>query len=262
MTRERAPKATPSSMPGFREECEMLAALESFDPEAFRGNEQVPQAVCNFVLALALIYNDCKDAIYAHVALAASKPAGSPQKTKVWGAIAGAQLHAFRAVAGLLHELFELIRDNNDVLRHDVFVSLVQRLHPRSREAWAALVAVASDATPTDKLGKRLLLLRNKVFFHYDAKAIFSGYAQHFLGPAKQDDRAYVSRGASMRATRFFFADAAATGYVRSVVGPDDTGELMEELGDIVERINYGLMMIVGTFIQRRGYSFRVEAEQ
>jgi len=36
----------------------------------------------------------------------------------------------------------------------------------------------------------------------------------------------------------------------------------MEELGDIVESINYGLMMLVGTFIERRGYSFRQEAEQ
>jgi hypothetical protein len=52
-------------MPGFREECAMLAQLESFDPEAFQGNAEVPQALCNFVLAIALIYNDCKDALYA-----------------------------------------------------------------------------------------------------------------------------------------------------------------------------------------------------
>src|SRR5258705_1291558 len=94
---------------GFNQECEMLAALETFDPEAFRGNEKVPQTVCNFVLALALIYNDCKDAIYAHVAVAACKPDGPPQKTKVWGAMSGAQFHAFRGLAGLMHELFGLI---------------------------------------------------------------------------------------------------------------------------------------------------------
>ena len=249
-------------MPGFREECEMLAALETFDPEAFRGDDRVPQAVCSFVLALALIYNDCKDAIYAHVALAASTPDGPPRRSKVWGAISGAQQHAFRGFAGLLHELFGLIRENGDVLRHDVFVSLVQHLPSPSREAWVALVNVASDATPTDKLGRRLLRLRNKVLSHYDPKAIFTGYTEHFLGPEKRDDRAYVSRGASMRATRFFFADAAATGYLRSVVGSEDTTTLMEELAEIIDRINYGLMMIVGTFIQRRGYSFRQEAEQ
>jgi hypothetical protein len=249
-------------MPGFREECELLAPLETFDPEAFRGNDEVPQALCNLVLALALIYNDCKDAIYAHVVLAGIKPEGS-QRTRILGAVAGAQLHAFRAVAALLHELFELIRanDNENALRHPFFVSLVQHLHPVSRERWLALVSVARDAAPTDKLGKRLLLLRNKVLFHYDAKAIFTGYTQHFLSPAKRDDRGYVSRGISMRSTRFFFADAAATGYLRSVVGSENTDELTEHLGEVIDQINHGLMMIVGLFIQRRGYSFRPESE-
>lgn len=115
---------TVPKMLGFREECEMLAALETFDPEAFRGDDRVPQAVCSFVLALALIHNDCKDAICAHVALAASQPDGPPKKTKVWGQ---SLVHAFRGV-GLVHELFELIRANGDVLRHDFFVSLVQHL--------------------------------------------------------------------------------------------------------------------------------------
>jgi hypothetical protein len=253
---------TPPKTLGFRDECELLAALETFDPEAFRGDDKVPQAVCNFVLALALIYNDCKDAIYAHVALAESKPDGPPlQRTKVWGAIAGAQSHAFRAVAGLLHELFNLIRANDDVLRHDFFVSLLRQVHPKSREAWAALVDVAHGATPTDTLGKHLLLIRNKVFFHYDPKAIFAGYTEHFLGSKKQDDRAYLSRGESMRATRFFFADAAATGYLSSVMGSETAGALTEEIAEVIVSINHGLMLIVGRFIQRRGYSFRREAE-
>lgn len=255
--------AASPEMPGFLEECEKLAALETFDPEAFRGKDDVPQAVCNFVLALALIYNDCKNAIYAHVAIALSKPAGEPQRNKVWGSIGGVQFHAFRAVAGILHELFNLIRDNEDVLHDAFFDALVNKyLHPKSRTAWLALVEVAFDATPTDKLGKQLLLLRNKVFFHYDSKAIFAGYTQHFLGPEKQDNRAYLSRGDSMRATRFFFADAAATGYLRAIVGSETAGELTKELGDVIETINYGLMMIVGTFIQRRGYAFRQETEQ
>jgi hypothetical protein len=68
----------------------------------FRGNAEVPQELCNFVLALALIYNDCKDAIYAHLALHTLKPVGTPQKTRIWGAINGAQLQVFRLVAALL----------------------------------------------------------------------------------------------------------------------------------------------------------------
>lgn len=261
MTRRPTKTTGPPKTLGFPEECELLAALESFDPAAFRGDDKVPQAVCNFVLALALIYNDCKDAIYAHVALAQSKPDGPPQKSRVWGAMAGAQLHAFRAVAGLLHELFELIRDNQNVLDHPSFASLLQHVHPQSRAAWRALVDVARGAPPKDTFGKRLLLIRNKVFFHYDTRAIFIGYTQHFLGPQKQDDRAYVSRGSSMRATRFFFADAAVTGYLRSVLGSQTAGELSEDIGDVIDSINHGLMLILGHFIQRRGHAFRREDE-
>jgi len=182
-------------MPGFRDECEKLAPLGSFDPEAFRGNDKVPQDVCNFVLTLALIYNDCKDGIYAHVVLAESKPDGPPQKDKVWGAFAGAQFHAFRAVASVLHEVCELIRGNEAILRDAFFCSVVRNLPSRSRKAWEALIDAAHEATPKDDLGKQLHRLRNKVTFHYDPKAMFIGYAAHFLGERKRDERAFVSRG-------------------------------------------------------------------
>ena len=36
---------------------------------------------------------------------------------------------------------------------------------------------------------------------------------------------------------------------------------LAQDLEEVVDSINYGLMLIVGRFIQRRGYSFRTEAE-
>ena len=249
----------PPKIAGFRQECEMLAAPETFEPEAFRGNEKVPQAVCNFVLVLALIYNDCKDAIYAHIALDASKPDEPYRKSKVWGAITGAQMHALRVVTGLLHELLNVIRANEDVLSNEFFVDLVRHLSPKSRDAWQALVSVAQGATPTSKLGKQLLLIRNKASFHYDGKAIFTGYARHFLSAKPNDDRGYVSRGASMRTTRFYFADAAGSAYFRSVAGSEETETLQTELEEIVDRTNYGLMMIVGAFIQRRGFSFRQE---
>ena len=239
----------------------MLAPLETFDPEAFRGNDEVPQELCNFIVAITLIYNDLKDAVYVHVSMAGLKPAGPSIRTRLWGALGGVQLHAFRAVAALLHELFSLIQTNRKLLDHSFFLAVLKQLHPRSREAWRALVDVALEATPKNRLGKRLLLLRNKVLFHYDPKALSQGYIQHFLVTAKRDNRAYLSRGDSMRSTRFYFADAAAEGYLHSLVGYEQSEELKMELGDIIDRVNNGLMMIVGSYIQRRGYSFRSETE-
>jgi hypothetical protein len=247
---------------GFREECELLAPLESFDPAAFRGDDRVPQDVCNFVLTLALAYNDCKDAIYAHIVLAESKPAEPPRRTKLWGALGGAQFHAFRAVASVIHEVCERIRTDDGVLRDEFFRSVVRNLPAPSREAWEALVDVALQATPKDGLGKQLHRLRNKLTFHYDPEALFIGYAEHFLGERKRDDRAFVSRGENMRATRFFFADAAATGYARSVAGADEAAEeLKGDLQDAVNRVNHGLMVLVRAFIERRGFPCRREAE-
>lgn len=52
-------------MKSFQDECSELAPLETFDPAAFLGDEAVPQELCNFILSLALIYNDCKDITYS-----------------------------------------------------------------------------------------------------------------------------------------------------------------------------------------------------
>jgi hypothetical protein len=60
---------------------------------------------------------------------------------------------------------------------------------------------------------------------------------------------------------RFFFADAAATGYARYLVGAATIDALTLELNDVIDHVNHGLMLIVGTFIQGRGYSFRSERE-
>ncbi len=252
----------PPPIRGFREECELLAPLESFDPAAFRGDARVSQDVCNFVLTLALAYNDCKDAIYAHTALTESKPAEPPRKTKVWGALAGAQFHAFRAVASVIHEVCERIREDDGVLRDEFFRSVVRNLPAPSREAWEALVDVALQATPKEGLGKHPHRLRNKLTFHYDPAALFIGYDEHFLGERKRDDRAFVSRGENMRGTRFFFADAAATGYARSVAGTEAAEELKGDLEDAVNRVNHGLMVLVRTFIERRGCAYRREPER
>ncbi len=57
-------------MTNFTQEAEQLAPLQTFSREAFVGDSNVPQGICNFVLALALIYNDCKDGIFSNLILA------------------------------------------------------------------------------------------------------------------------------------------------------------------------------------------------
>ena len=170
-------------MKTFQEECSELAQLETFDPLAFQADEKVPQNLCNFILTLALIYNDCKNLIYAYMVTAQSRPEGRFVRNRLWGAFSGVQFHTFRTVIGLLHELFNLIRRNKSLLQQPFFKSVVRQIDPSARKAWGTVVAVALGNTPSDTLGKSLLLVRNKMSFHYDGKAIFIGYVEGVKSP-------------------------------------------------------------------------------
>src|SRR5262245_21272272 len=110
-----------------------LTPAETFDPAAFIENAEVPQAVCNFVLALALVYNDCKDIVAAQIAIESLKPAGKPEKTAQWGAYYGLQHHAVRMLITAIHELLKLIRTNQPSVGHPFFQSVVRNIHPRAR---------------------------------------------------------------------------------------------------------------------------------
>jgi hypothetical protein len=64
-----------------------------------------------------------------------------------------------------------------------------------------------------------------------------------------------------MRRTRFYFADAAASGYFGTLVGTTDYDEAMREVADLLSAVNYALMGFVDAFVQRRGYAYRAAPE-
>lgn len=248
-------------MKTFQEECSELAQLETFDPLAFQANDKVPQDLCNFILALALIYNDFKDLIYGYMLTEQSRPKGRFKRTRLWGAFSGVQFHIFRSAVALLHELFNLISKNKSVLLQPFFTSILGQIAPSARKSWETVVTVALGNTPSNTLGKSLLRVRNKISFHYDGKAIFVGYRHHFLNSKPLDERAFISRGNSMKNSRFYFADAAALGYLRSIVGRENMEGLISEIRELLGPVNYSLMAIVNSFIKKREFAFRTESE-
>ena len=120
-------------MTNFTKESELLAPLQTFDRDAFVGDERVPQDICNFVLALALIYNDCKDGIFSNMILTDSKPKGQFELSRGWGAYNGLKLHYIRLHVALIHELLQLIEDNQQILKHPFFNSVIQKLSKQAR---------------------------------------------------------------------------------------------------------------------------------
>jgi len=92
--------------------------------------------------------------------------------------------------------------------------------------------------------------------FHYDPKGIFAGFKKHFLGPARLQERAFISRGLSVESTRSYFADTAVEGYWGGIVG-GEIGQLSMKIRDVAEARNCALLNLVDRFIRQRGFPYR-----
>jgi hypothetical protein len=236
----------------FKRHTDELAGLETFDPGVFVGDEEASQEICNFVLTLALLWNDFKDATYALDLLGECKPSDPPGPTREWGAYGGIDLHLLRYQVTLVRELQTLVCRHRAVARGHYLEGLVRELPPEARDAWHSMVQVALGFAPTGPFGQCLLMVRNKLAYHYDPRGIQTGYRNHFLGGGREDDRAFISRGDDMRSTRFYFADAAAFGYVREVPGGDDWDRLSADIRGVLAELADALLGVVQGFVRRR----------
>ena len=226
--------------------------LETFDPAAFVADENVPQEVCNFVLALALAYNDIKDVTEAHHRLKEHDPPGPFRKQVDFGMQAGRKVHLIRYQVGLVNELCGLIRKNEKIIGQPLLQFLIRQMPPKSRAAWQSLVDTATGKLQTGPLAQAVARIRQKMIFHYDSEEIFNGYKRHFFDGTTAKDQAYISRGNTMAESRFYFADAAAEGYLDIRSDQDQTTGLAESVIGAMRDANFAIMQLVNSFIQKR----------
>jgi len=240
-----------------------LADLESFDKRAFEADADVSQDVCNFVLTLALIFNDLKDLIYAHVSLNTQKPRGSFRISRLWGAYNGINMHLLRLMLGLFHEFIEFLKRSDKVLIDPFLQSVLKLLSKENRELWQTLVNIALDKQTITAENRFAFFVRNKLVFHYDPKEIFWGYNAFFSSNEQGAERAFVSRGMNMAKTRHFFADGAAQGYfIKNVQGKEDAEALILKTVKNLGEISLTITEIVNCFIQKRGFAYKAESEE
>jgi len=244
-------------MTNLTQETELLAPLQTLDRNAFVGDARVPQEICNFVLTLALIYNDCKDGIFSNMILTDSKPKGNFELSRDWGAYNGIKVHYIRLHVALIHELLQLIEDNQKLLKHPFFKSVIQKLSRQERESWNALASAALQRKTRSSLNKFFLMIRNKVSFHYDPKGLYGGFRHHFFRNGVASEPPFISRGTSMQCSRFYFADAAADGYLASQAEQEDQKDPMTHLLGLTTDLNTAIMQIVHQFIQERGFAYQ-----
>ena len=226
--------------------------LETFNPAAFVADENVPQEVCNFVLALALAYNDIKDVTEAHHRLKEHDPPGLFRKQVDFGMQAGRKVHLIRYQIGLVNELCELIRKHEEIIGQPLLQFLIRQMPQKSRAAWQSLVDTATGKLQTGPLAQAVARVRQKVIFHYDSEEIFNGYKRHFFDGSTAKDQAYISRGNTMAESRFYFADAAAEGYLDIRTDQGRATELAESVIGAMRDANFAIMQLVNGFIQKR----------
>lgn len=239
----------------FAEYYSQLSPHDEFDPKAFIGNEDVPQELCNFVLALALTYNDYKYYSISFNMLLKSEPEGKPQRNSAWGEFTGIKFHIIRLHIGFVHELFKLIQGNKKVLEHPFFIEVIRVLNKKGRKSWDALIeaALADEATP--KRSNSLHMVRNKVAFHYDTKELLAGYNSGFFKDGEALENACISRGNTLGEARFYFADKAIQGYIEKELDADVIS-FFKSLEQVMCDINIALYNICERFIQRRGFAW------
>jgi len=239
----------------YEEYVQALVPLEAMDPKVFIGGEDASQKLCNFILALALVYNDFKVVIVGHHAVDTVEPKNLMVKTPEVGMFNAVRIGMFRLHAGIFRELFDLIYNNADVLAEPFFSRLERKLTSEGRAHWQALCDIASSRPKDNPELKALLLVRNKVAFHYDPAALFAGYRMSCVDDVTNPP--LVSRGNTMQATHFFFADAAAMSYMSEAAEQDALMDILCGRSPLTHRINVALYELVTKFVAERGFAWK-----
>jgi hypothetical protein len=152
--------------------------------------------------------------------------------------------------------LLKLIENNKKVFEDTFYQSVVNQLDRKGRQSWQTLVAVSQGMKDSNKTAKILLMIRNKISFHFDPKEIFKGYKKLFLDPAMRK-RAYISQGNTLREERYYFAEAGAQRYFYTFY--EDIGEekFMKQIQIVINSVAPALSQIIKYFIQKRGYGWK-----
>ncbi|MGH7240152.1 MAG: hypothetical protein ACREHG_08855, partial [Candidatus Saccharimonadales bacterium] len=207
----------------------------------------------------ALIFNDIRDLYFAYLLVEDCKPSGALQYNRQWGHYWGLNFRIIRLIMGTLHELLNMIDEQQDNLNHPFFRDVEMALPVNIRDDWREVVNVACGDS-SQKLSKVLLKIRNNATFLYSPKAIEKGFKKHFLSSKGKDTRAYLSRGErdTMQGWRFYFSDAAIGGLGHDIAG-SASDALGTEFQKLLDRVSLPLSSIVTSFIQKRGFAFRPE---
>ena len=239
----------------YQEHIRHIAPLNTFDAKAFERDENCPQSVCDFVLALAAIHNDLNDFALAMDFLKSVAPKPPVNRSIAWAKYNGMAMHIIRHNISIVHELLYVVEGASSARASKFFCDLKKAIPAREKPAWAAIEDIADGNGGTTKLAKYLHMCRNKVGFHYDVKKIAQGYARKFV--AQETEPPLISTGTSAHTTRFYFADAAIEEVLCMSEHREMIADVMYGRAEIYSHANSAVFHIVHRFINRRGFAYR-----
>lgn len=236
----------------YQEKLDRLAPIHTFDPAIFDGDDECPRKVCDLVLALAIAHNDLNDVSFAfELRHPYSNVDDDKTINKKRGLAGGVGLNLNKLRMSIVHELLVTVQNQLDAVNHPWFIRLLNTLHAKNKKYWLLVVDVALKRKARDDFSKILAECRDKVAFHYDARAIGISFRQRF---AKHPDPPCFSPGNSASSSRFYFADATVEERLFPV---GEESAMKKSLGtgshEVYTALDHALFAIVTRFIGERG---------
>jgi hypothetical protein len=248
-----------------------LAPLETFNAELLLPNCSYPRKLCEFIIALSLVWNDMKS-IHLYLAHMQNISKEFLEKHGALNKFSGESLGILNFIQkiniGIIWELKILIKDSEKVINSNAFKKICENIGENGKndkeyyqENWNTLVNCALERYDEgNPLADALKKIRNKITNHYNKREIFSAFKKRFKteiekkqgSKPRPEDLPYISRGDSMAQTRLFFADAVVEKYIEINARQSDS-DLIEELNMINNSLNPAIKALVISFIKLRG---------
>ncbi|MFA5780502.1 MAG: hypothetical protein WC947_10250 [Elusimicrobiota bacterium] len=238
--------------------------ISEINPNIFISNDKQEQEVCNFMLSLALLYNDFKDLVWLSKNLISVKPKEPVEKNSYNGHYGGLVWHLERLYYSLMRELFKIICENIESIKHEMFIETERKLGKEVKTCWQSIIDISNEVNSDNKsldeesklLKEIFMRIRNNLGYHFAPKEIMNGYKTFFKSENGKAEESYISLGNSLSKRRFYFADAAVEGCFKNIVGKNHE-MLSKTFQKVIENVNDAIYEIVINFITVRKGCFR-----
>lgn len=128
-------------MSAYDEHVAHLSEPEAFDASLFQPDSRYSAPLCDFVLSLAVAYNDLRDLLLGWI-LMAEIATDDNRPTRQAGQAGGLAAHLLKTTTGFIHELLVLVDASREARADPMFANIVRKIHRDSRKAWEAIVTI------------------------------------------------------------------------------------------------------------------------